>query len=785
MGYELIYYNSPFFFFFFEKKKKNGAIHWHITGEPTEGALKVLAEKMCLPDVKETERLQRERDRTRSYQAVDTYWQGSMRRERVFEFTRDRRSMSVFVRHTTSNEGWLLVKGAPESLLDRSTHILVSSTDSAVEMTEVHKAEITRVYHDFASEGLRCLGVAFKSYNTDNEDDEQKVLDLDTEDYSEMETKLTFVGVIGMLDPPRPQVKEAIRVCHEAGIRVIVVTGDNKKTAEAICRDIGLFERNENLVGKSYTGADLTSLSEVQQNEAIQTASLFSRVMPKHKQQLVDLLQKHKEVVAMTGDGVNDAPALKKADIGIGMGSGTEVAKHAADMILSDDNFATIVSAVEEGRAIYANTKQFIRYLISSNIGEVVCIFLTAALGFPEALIPVQLLWVNLVTDGLPATALSFNKPDQDIMTIPPRGRTEKIINGWTFFRYLLIGSYVGIATIAGFYWWFCWYSNGPLLTFGQLTHFYACNQTTDTSKLYFSNWQGNCNVFHDFRPCTVSLSILVTIEMFNTFNALSENQSLLTNPPWSNMYVVFAVTLSMALHMMILYVPTFQTMFSTTPLNTDEWWAVVLISFPVVLLDELLKLISRFDNVSMKKRNKGNASPSYHGMASANHVSSSYPFGYDVEAASFIQQKVSPHKYCHPVIVVTAPVRRVCKRLYRKYISKGPLKHSFLSSSSEPSLMSPVDTTDGHSQRDNIAEDDSTLPSQKGQGPFWSSNQRKGLSIHFIFVIVFFVGFFLEGNVFKNNLFLKQLNILLLSKLSIFELFFQFFNLKHAYLIN
>lgn len=327
--------------------------------------------------------------------------------------------------------------------------------------------------------------------------------------------------------------------------------------------------------------------------------------MPQHKQHLVDLLQKHKEVVAMTGDGVNDAPALKKADIGIGMGSGMEVAKHAADMILSDDNFATIVSAVEEGRAIYSNTKQFIRYLISSNIGEVVCIFLTAALGFPEALIPVQLLWVNLVTDGLPATALGFNKPDVDIMTKPPRGRTEKIINGWMFFRYVLIGTYVGAATIFGFYWWFCWYSDGPLVTFQQLTHFYACSQSTDTHQLYFSSWTGDCAVFRDFRPCTVSLSILVTIEMFNTFNALSENQSLLVNPPWANIYVVFAVLLSMLLHIMILYVPFFRTMFSTAGLNYDEWIAVLIISFPVILLDETLKFFSRCKDVRENETHK------------------------------------------------------------------------------------------------------------------------------------------------------------------------------------
>jgi Ca2+ transporting ATPase len=307
----------------------------------------------------------------------------------------------------------------------------------------------------------------------------------------------------------------------------------------------------------------------------------------------------------MTGDGVNDAPALKRADIGIGMGSGTEVARHASDMILADDNFATIVAAVEEGRAIYANTKQFIRYLISSNIGEVACIFLTAALGLPEALIPAQLLWVNLVTDGLPATALGFNKPDVDIMFKPPRGRTEKIIDGWMFVRYLLIGLYVGIATILGFVWWFAFYEGGPQVTFSQLTHFHSCG----TSSQYFDEeWikNGACEIFHDNRPCTVSLSILVTIEMFNTFNALSENQSLLVNPPWSNIWVVLAVMMSMALHFMILYVEFFRGVFHTAALGLEEWGAVLLFSFPVVVLDECLKLTTRLtqvrERVSLKK---------------------------------------------------------------------------------------------------------------------------------------------------------------------------------------
>ncbi|GAA5952136.1 hypothetical protein JCM21900_006919 [Sporobolomyces salmonicolor] len=550
-------------------------------GEPTEAALKVLVEKIGVP-ASQLNFDPSTLSPAARVNAINEHLDSRFSRLLTFEFSRDRKSMSVLVRENVASTAALFVKGAPESVLDRCDFI--QTADGPAPLTPALRHELNQRLLSYGSQGLRTLALA---YVEDVDPDAAHYKTDSSTKYVVFEQKMIFAGLVAMLDPPRPEVRGAIEKCRTAGVRVVVITGDNKNTAETICRQIGVFDEHEDLTGKSFTGKEFDALSREDRLKAVLEASLFSRTEPGHKLAIVELLQEQGLVCAMTGDGVNDAPALRRANIGLAMGSGTDVAKLAADMILSDDNFATIESAIEEGRSIYENTKQFIRYLISSNIGEVVSIFLTVLLGMPEALMSVQLLWVNLVTDGLPATALGFNPPDHSIMRRPPRSSKEPLISGWLFFRYLVVGTYVGAACVFGYAWWFMFYEGGPQISWYQLTHFHSCSATFP---------EIGCDMFTNElarRATTVSLSILVVIEMFNALNSLAENESLLSLPPWKNMYLVGAIALSMALHFMILYVPFFSDLFMITPLNWAEWKAVIGISFPVILIDECFKWIS------------------------------------------------------------------------------------------------------------------------------------------------------------------------------------------------
>ena len=569
-------------------------------GEPTEAALRVLVEKLGMPsDTNSTRRPNKMRALqskgasedaiTRAAGACSAQWTSEYRQDAVLEFTRKRKSMSVVSTHAASGARHLFVKGAPESLLRRCSFVKLNGTHERVPLTDTQRRAILDSVAKLGRDAFRCLAIA----EGDPPPQNSSALDIrNPTHYEEIEEKLTLLGVVGMVDPPREEVRDAILGCQSAGIRVVVLTGDNKQTAEAVCRRVGLLDDDELSKGESISGGDWAVLSARERSEIAPRLRLISRCEPSHKLQLVEVLKSCGDVCAMTGDGVNDAPALKRADIGIAIGSGTAVAKEASDMVLANDDFGTIVHAVKQGRQIMANTKAFLRYMISSNLGEVLCIFFAAALGIPEGLSPIQLLFVNLVTDGLPATALGFNKPDPGIMRQRPRKRNADIVDSWVAFRYAVIGLYVGVAVVAGFVWWYMYFADGPLVTWKQLQDFELC--TDDVARAYGYT----CDVFKAGKglrsPSTIALSILVTIEMLNALNALSENESLATIPPWSNPLLLGAIAISFGIHCMILYVPFLARIFGTAPLSAAEWTGVFLFSAPVIAIDEAIKCFAR-----------------------------------------------------------------------------------------------------------------------------------------------------------------------------------------------
>ncbi|KAJ7977050.1 Calcium-transporting ATPase [Quillaja saponaria] len=587
-------------------------------GMPTEAALKVLVEKMGLPERSDVQSAS-----STNLLSCCKWWNDNDRRIATLEFDRDRKSMGVVV-NSSSGKKSLLVKGAVENVLERSSKVQLLD-GSVVQLDHNTRTSILQSLHEMSTGALRCLGFAYKdelpvfeTYDGDEDHPAHQLL-LNPSNYSSIESELVFVGLVGLRDPPRGEVRQAIEDCRAAGIRVMVITGDNKNTAEAICHEIGVFQPGEDITSKSLTGREFMDLHDQKSHLRQSGGLLFSRAEPRHKQEIVKLLKEEGEVVAMTGDGVNDAPALKLADIGIAMGiAGTEVAKEASDMVLADDNFSTIVAAVGEGRSIYNNMKAFIRYMISSNIGEVASIFLTAALGIPEGLIPVQLLWVNLVTDGPPATALGFNPPEKNVMRKPPRRSDDSLISAWILFRYLVIGLYVGLATVGVFIIWYTYGSflgidlsgdGHTLVTYSQLSNWGQCQSWQNFTASPFTagaqviSFDNPCDYFQGgkVKAMTLSLSVLVAIEMFNSLNALSEDGSLLTMPPWVNPWLLLAMSVSFGLHFLILYVPFLARVFGIVPLSFNEWLLVLVVAFPVILIDEVLKLVGRSTSGSLR----------------------------------------------------------------------------------------------------------------------------------------------------------------------------------------
>jgi len=474
----------------------------NVIGDPTEASLIVSAAKAGL----------KKEDLEKKHKRIDE-----------IPFSSERKIMTTI--HNFNSERLAFVKGAPEVVLKLCNSIYENG--KIKKLTEKKKQEILQINQEFGNNALRVLGFAFKT-----------VMSKDR-----IEKNLTFVGLQGMIDPPREEVKEAIRKCNKAGIKVIMITGDHEITARAIGKEIGLE-------GKSMTGQELEKIKDLE--KIVEDIVIYARVNPEHKIKIVDALKKKGHIVAMTGDGVNDAPALKKADIGIGMGiTGTDVSKEASDMILTDDNFTSIVNAVEEGRGIYDNIKKFVEYLLSSNLGEILTLFIAIMLGFPLPLIAIMILWINLVTDGLPALALSVDPSDPNIMERKPRNPKEKIISNPIIVRMFIVGITMMIGTLVVFK----IYNPEQNLVYAQ----------------------------------TMAFSTLMLYQMFNVLNCRSESNSLFKIGIFTNMKLWGAILISILMQILVIHSPL-STFFKTVPLTLMDWVYVVLVSSTVLIVVEIYK---------------------------------------------------------------------------------------------------------------------------------------------------------------------------------------------------
>ena len=521
--------------------------HWKVQGDPTEGALIVAARKAGLAG-----------------ESLDA------RFERVGEvpFSSERKLMTTLHADTDRQQRVrVFTKGAPDVLIARCSQELVG--EETRPLTAARRAEILQANEVLAGQALRTLGVASRTLPADaleqNEVDEQ------------LEQDLVFVGLIGMIDPPREEAKRAVARARSAGIRPLMITGDHPRTAAVIAAELGITTD-----GRAVTGAELEKLSDEELARTVREVSVFARVNPEHKLRLVKALQSGGATVAMTGDGVNDAPALKTADIGIAMGiTGTDVSKEAADVVLTDDNFATIVAAVEEGRAIFANIRKFLRYLLSSNIGEVMTmvfgVLLAKVIGLHAEgdavvlpLLATQILWINMITDGPPALALGVDPADAGLMSHPPRPRSEGVITGRMWAGIVFVGVIMAVGTL--------------LVLDASLSG----GLIEGTGDMRYAQ--------------TMAFTTLVLFQLFNVFNARSDEQSAfrgLFHNPW----LWGALGLSLALQGVVVYSPFLQKAFSTTSLSGSDWLLCTAVASSVVWLRELSKLLTRaLDNQAVAR---------------------------------------------------------------------------------------------------------------------------------------------------------------------------------------
>ncbi len=490
----------------------------NLQGEPTEKALGEYAQSMGI-----------------DFAAL----RRDMPRVGEIPFSSARKRMTTL--HKTE-DGWISVtKGAPDILLEKCAFCMEGS--GQVPFDSRRKSMARMVNGEMAAQALRVVAVAFRQWS------EKPPL---TEEA--LERNLVFAGMAGMVDPPRPEVKEAVHLCRQAGIRPVMITGDHVLTAEAIGRELGIYQKGDCAV----TGAELDKMSDKELETAAETCTIFARVAPEHKVRIVKAFQKRGNVVAMTGDGVNDAPALKTADIGCAMGkSGTEVAKGASDLILTDDNFATIVEAVREGRGIYDNIRKAVHFLLSSNIGEILTIFVAMLLGWAAPLLPIQLLWVNLVTDSLPAIALGMEPAEENIMERPPRKNTGSLFGDGLGGRILLEGVMIGVLA---------------LLAFG-------------IGHVYFDQEDGYAV------GRTMAFAVLSLSQLVHAFNMRGEG-SLGKLPFCSNKFLLMAFVVGVVLQCVVIMMPPLAGIFQVVPLNGEQWLLTAALALAPLPLVELEKAI-------------------------------------------------------------------------------------------------------------------------------------------------------------------------------------------------
>lgn len=452
--------------------------------------------------------------------------------KRIYDipFNSERKMMTVVMKEKGKEICYM--KGAPERVIGKCKFILINGEVKL--FTSNEKAKVNRMVESMTYKALRCMAAAYKENNI-------------VKDKS-LENDMIFIGIAGIIDPPRKEVKDAVLQCKISGIKPVMITGDHKNTAYAIAKELDIC----NDINDVITGDELNLMDDKKLKLIIDDIRVFARVSPSHKLRIVKAFKSKKYVVAMTGDGVNDAPAVKEADIGISMGmSGTDVTKEASAMILLDDNFTTIVSAVEEGRIIYDNIRKFIRYLLSCNLGEVLTMFIASLLDMQNPLLPIQILFVNLATDGLPAIALGLDPPDMDIMKQRPRHRNESIFARGLKNKIIIRGILIGVCTLLSF----------------KMGVYYGMNLET-------------CR--------TLTLCTLILSQLFHVFECRSENHSIFEIKIFTNMYLVGAVGLSVVMLICILYIPTMQRIFHTVPLDFGKWLIVLFFSGIIFMTNSL-----------------------------------------------------------------------------------------------------------------------------------------------------------------------------------------------------